>query len=114
MPEPAPSSLDRLIPPEILRDGFYDLIQRLARDPSVRTILEIGSSAGQGSTAAFVAGIRANPARPNLFCLELSKPRFQALRETYANEPQVRPYNGSSVPASAFPSEADVASFYQS
>src|SRR6476619_2112534 len=99
MPPLQSSSLDQVIPPEILHDELYDLIERLARDPRVGSILEIGSSAGQGSTAAFVSGIKDNPTRPTLFCIEISKPRFHALRETYATNPQVRPYNASSVPA---------------
>src|SRR6478736_699168 len=93
------SSLDQVIPPEILHDELYDLIERLARDPRVRSILEIGSSAGQGSTAAFISGIKDNPTRPTLFGLELSKPRFQLLRDTYAKNAQVRPLNASSGPA---------------
>src|SRR5215218_10060196 len=104
----APSSnLDRLIPPEIVRDELYQLLERLAREEYLRTVLEIGSSAGAGSTAALVAGIRANPRRPTLFCLELSKVRFDALCKTYQREPQVNCVNASSVPASTFPSETE-------
>src|SRR5688572_8848469 len=112
MPQTVESSLDRLIPPEILQDELYALIERLARTEKLHNVLEIGSSAGQGSTAAFVAGIRANPHRPKLFCLELSKVRFEALRRAYADFPEMHCYNASSVPLSAFPGEDEVATFY--
>src|SRR4051812_23856592 len=100
MSDSAGASLDRLIPPEIVRDELYELLERLAGDSRIRTVLEIGSSAGQGSTAALVAGVRANPSRPTLFCMELSKVRFEALRNTYEHEPRVKCLNASSVPAS--------------
>ncbi len=62
---PPPSSgLDRLIPPEISNDRFYRAIERVAATPGVRTILEIGSSSGAGSTEAWVKGALANPQRP--------------------------------------------------
>ena len=54
MSPPAPSSFDRLIPPEIKSDPFYQAILNVARDPAVKTVLEIGSSAGEGSTEAWV------------------------------------------------------------
>src|SRR6267154_5149422 len=60
-------------PGEIKDDAFYYCIERLAREADLRTILEIGSSAGGGSTEAFVKGIRRNPARPTLFCMEVSR-----------------------------------------
>ncbi|HEX8521726.1 MAG TPA: glycosyltransferase [Tepidisphaeraceae bacterium] len=109
-----PSGFDRLIPPEIKDDPLYVLIERLAAEPTVRTMLEIGSSAGEGSTAAFVAGIRASDPTKQLFCMEVSKARFDALRQRYAADAFVKPFNVSSVPAEKFPSEEQVARFYRS
>jgi len=105
----APSSgLDRIIPPEIAHDRFYRAIERVGATPGVAHILEIGSSSGAGSTAAWVAGALRNPVRPTLHCLEVSTARFEALKERWRAHDFVRCYNVSSVPIGAFPSEADI------
>jgi hypothetical protein len=106
------SELEQLIAPEIINDEFHALITRLASTIPARHILEIGSSAGGGSTSAFVAGIRANPARPTLHCMEVSRARFDVLQQTYAGDAFVRCHNVSSVGVDEFPSEAQVADFY--
>lgn len=108
----AESALERIIPPEIKNDRFYEAIYRLAQKENITTILEIGSSSGEGSTEAFVLGISKNPHHPTLFCMELSKTRFFALRQRYAHLPCVRCYHVSSVPLNAFPSESEVILFY--
>jgi hypothetical protein len=61
------SELNRLIPPEIKNDEFYTAIHKIAREEDIKTILEIGSSSGEGSTEAFVIGLRENPNKPILF-----------------------------------------------
>jgi hypothetical protein len=104
--------LDKVIQAEIKNDAFYDIIYKIAKNEPVKTILEIGSSNGQGSTDAFVKGIKENPNKPKLFCMEVSKVRFDALKQTYSNEPQVKCYNVSSVPLTDFPSEQDIITFY--
>jgi hypothetical protein len=48
------SSLDSIIPPEIINDRLYSAIPNLARSAEIDTVLEIGSSSGVGSTDAFV------------------------------------------------------------
>ncbi|MBR0677637.1 glycosyltransferase family 4 protein, partial [Roseomonas alkaliterrae] len=111
-PSEAVSDLDRIIPPEIKNDAFYRLITELSATEDLRHVLEIGSSAGGGSTEAFVAGLARNPGQPKLFCIEVSRPRFEVLRQTYADRPFVHCYNMSSVAPSEFPSEDDVKNFY--
>ena len=106
------SELDRIIPPEIKDDAFYSLIRDLAATERLRHVLEIGSSAGGGSTEAFVAGLAQNTGSPTLFCIEVSKPRFEVLRATYADRPFVQCYNMSSVSTDEFPTEAEVTEFY--
>jgi hypothetical protein len=71
------SELDQIIAPEIKDDAFYRLIRDLAAGEALRHVLEIGSSAGGGSTEAFVAGLAQNAGQPKLFCIEVSKPRFE-------------------------------------
>jgi glycosyltransferase involved in cell wall biosynthesis len=107
------SELNKIIPPEIKNDEFYFLIQKLTREENIRTVLEIGSSAGEGSTEAFITGLRENPNKPQLFCMEISKPRFEALQERYKNDSFVKCYNVSSVPLEDFPSKDTVSAFYQ-
>ncbi len=106
-------SLKHVIPPEIKEDDFYYLIQKLARTERLSTVLEIGSSAGEGSTEAFVNGLSENPhGAPQLFCMEVSKPRYAELARRYADKPFVHCYNTSSVPLKGFPSPKEVEAFY--
>ncbi|MFZ1983525.1 MAG: hypothetical protein WAU91_03875, partial [Desulfatitalea sp.] len=107
------SGLDRLIPPEIRNDAFYEMIERIAAEEDIRTILEIGASSGEGSTNALVQGISRNQHQPVLHCIEISRGRFQALQRRYGRHPQIHCHNFSSVPLARFPSEAQLARFYQ-
>lgn len=106
------SELNCLIPPEIKNDEFYATLQRITREEDIKTVLEIGSSSGEGSTEAFVTGIRHNPHKPILFCMEVSKTRFTELKKRYENDDFVKIYNLSSVPLENFPSENEVIEFY--
>ena len=109
------SPLNRIIGGEITgNDGFYEAIQKIAQTEDIKTVLEIGSSSGQGSTEAFVKGLRQNPNRPLLFCMELSKTRFAELQKYYSNEPFVKCYNVSSVSLEKFPNHQQVKEFYSS
>jgi len=121
VPKPAPprigsvvSELDQVIPPEIQGDEFYFLIRQLAAGEKIRSVLEIGSSAGGGSTEAFVTGLEQNPDPPALYCMEVSQPRFQELQQRYRDKGFVRCYNTSSVSLARFPDEGEVAAFYHS
>ena len=106
------SDYDHTIPPEIKDDEFYEMISSLAGSAPVETILEIGSSSGEGSTSAFVRGVHHNPRRPTLFCMEVSLPRFTQLERAFGGDPQVRCYNVTSVPLDRFPSDREVTDFY--
>ena len=61
------SDLDVIIPAEISGDIFYDLIEALAAKEELSNVLEIGSSAGDGSTQAFVSGLKRNKYKSS-FC----------------------------------------------
>ncbi len=108
------TTLDQLIPPEIRNDSLYRAIVRVAATPGVQHILEIGSSAGAGSTEAFIEGALLNPARPTLHCIEVSDVRYEALRRRHASRPFVRCYHASSVPPDRVASPAEVSEFYRS
>ena len=107
------SDYDHTIPAEIKNDEFYDLISSIASAAPVTTMLEIGSSNGEGSTSAFVQGIKQNPGRPTLYCMEVSQPRYKELTRRFAGEPQVRCYNVTSVPLDRFPTNAEITDFYR-
>lgn len=105
--------LNYLIPPEISNDEFYIALQKLAREEEIKTVLEIGSSSGQGSTHAFVSGLRENPNKPTLFCMEISKTRFAKLQQAYIKDYFVKYYNLSSVSVEDFPTEDEIREFYE-
>jgi hypothetical protein len=105
--------LDDLIPPEIAGDQFAELIEEIASTSGVREILEIGSSAGEGSTAAWVRGALRNSIRPRVHCIEVSIERHAALARRWRNQPFVHCHNVSSVPLERFPSASDVEQFYR-
>lgn len=108
--------LDQIIPPEIKNDLFSTVLRMIASNEHVKTILEIGSSSGQGSTEAFVEAIRERQDQDSvrLFCMEVSRERFVNLRKNYADDVFVKCYNMSSVSLSEFPSPGEVISFYNS
>jgi hypothetical protein len=107
-------SITEIIPPEIKNDQFYSSILQVAAQLPGKHFLEIGSSSGAGSTEAWVRGISENPHKPHLHCIEVSRPRFDLLQQTYAHNPQVHCHWGSSVDLSRFPSREEVADFYHS
>jgi glycosyltransferase involved in cell wall biosynthesis len=109
---PFNSQLDSLIPGEIKHDPFYQLIQSLVQQEEVQTVLEIGSSSGEGSTEAFVTGLRNHPKSAHLFCMEISKTRYAALQQRYQQDAFVHCYNVSSVAPDQFATAADVIEFY--
>lgn len=103
--------MDHTIPPEIRDDRFAAVIEEIASRPEVRTILEEGSSSGDGSTDAFVAGALRNPEPPKLHCVELSDVRFQRLVERHDHHEFVYCHHTSAVSSRRFASEDDVADF---
>lgn len=108
------SQLNNIIAPEIRDNEFYFEIVKLAKRKEIKTILEIGSSAGDGSTEAFVKGLRQNPGKPAMFCMEVSKIRFAELKKRYCKDKFVKCYNVSSVAVEDFPSREKVKEFYNS
>ena len=108
------SEMNKLIPAEIKHDEFYDAIKQIAREAEIKTILEIGSSSGEGSTEAFVTGIRENSHHPQLFCMEISQARFTELQNRYAKDNFVKCYHVSSVGINKFAQQKEIINFYNS
>lgn len=108
------SELDSLIAPEIINDPLYDAIMEFASYEDVESILEIGSSSGEGSTKAFLEGMeKCENDWSNLYCLELSQVRFDALLKNVGKNKRVRCFNMPSVSLEEFPTEEQVTKFYR-
>ncbi len=106
------SELDHLIVPEISKDRFWRTIRRVASTSGINHILEIGSSSGEGSTSAFVAGILDNPANPQLHCFEISRPRLELLKKCYEPYDFFNCYNSSTVSVDRFATRSEVSEFH--
>ena len=104
------SDLDVVIKPEISNDEFSRVIAEVAAKGDVRTAIEIGSSNGAGSTRALVEGLSGKP-DALLVCLELSKPRFEELRNRYSHLDWVHCLNEPSVPVKEYPTQEEVSTF---
>ena len=111
-PKSAANTYEAIIPPVIVDDGLADWLARLCETERLANVLEIGSSSGEGRTAAIVARLAENAERPRLFCLEMDRSRYQALARRFADRDFVVCYRASSVPPEFFLSEADVARLF--
>lgn len=100
--------LETFIQPEHVETSLYKKLYLLAKNETLSTILEIGSSCGGGSTEALVLGVVQNEKKPRLFCIEISQKRFDALVERYKHLPSIHSYRVSSVPPEDFLSEDTV------
>jgi hypothetical protein len=100
-----------IIPPEIKNDNFYNLIIKVIQtDKSIKNILEIGASSGDGSTEAFMIGIMDRDVQ--LFSVEVCTERFEILKFRYPNDTNFHPYNVSSISVDSFPSKEKITKFY--
>jgi hypothetical protein len=107
------SQLDYLIPAEIASDSLSEIIEEVASTEGVHEILEIGSSAGDGSTAAWVRGALRNAVPPRLHCIEVSVERHTALVERWEAQEFVLCHHASSIPVERFPSAEEIEQFYR-
>lgn len=99
-------SLQTLIRPEIINDALYRAINRIASMPAVKTILEVGSSSGEGSTRALIEGASKNGAV--IYAIEVSEERFLQLNKI--DYIYLLPVRASSVPE--LMSKSEVIDFY--
>ena len=107
------SSMDDVIDPEIVNDPFASWITDICARREVRSIIEIGSSSGDGSTQEILNGIKRRSDLPDMTicCFELSPVRFKKLVKNVSAFEVVHPYNLPSVASSEFPSEDEVEKF---
>lgn len=106
--------LDFVIPAEVSNDQFSEMIHDLVSKPDVKTVIEIGSSSGAGSTKAFIDGIRKRPDAGEMafYCMEVSTGRYAELKKFTDQYPFARAFNLSSVSTRRFPTAEEVSRFY--
>jgi len=106
------SGLDAIIDPEVNQNTqSYYVIQEYIKKVPVKTILEIGGGGG-GSTEAVIKGVVSSGNKDVKFAsIELSKGRFNHLKDKYKFAPFYIPYNTSSVTLDKLPSEEEVSKF---
>ena len=99
--------------PELTSGLFYDSLVSIAQRFPLRTVLEIGSARGDGSTTALIKGLANNTNDPKLFAIEAFPPSYELLAKRYAGNTLVHPYNVASVNIKEYPREEDIIEFYQ-
>jgi hypothetical protein len=77
-------------------DEFFQAIRNLAREEDIKTAVVIGAAIGEGSTEAFLRGIRENLNKPSVFCINGATRRFVKLERVFANDSVVTCYRISS------------------
>lgn len=99
-------------PPEIFNDVFYHtLVKTIQCNDEINYALEIGSSTGEGSTAAFFEGLKNKPNK-KLICIEGYKPAFDQLRKKYEREDWIECLNVFS--DSEFMSDDEIVQYFKS
>jgi hypothetical protein len=106
---------DKVLPPEVANDDFFDALKQLASNPELCNILEIGSSSGEGSTRALIEGVLTRNQHDHVavYCLEISEVRFKNLKKAYSDFDFVKIFRLSSVGLDSFPSVGELKDFYR-
>lgn len=109
-------TLNDIIEPEIINNELFDQIRHIVYECNMTTIIEIGSSNGKGSTQAIVDGIKATglEEQSKVFCIEVSKARYNDLIKNHKSNPFIIPYNYCSVHLKDYMPEILVKHFYES
>lgn len=89
--------MNNIIGPEITNDEFAIALETIVASFPIKSILELGASSGDGSTACFVRGMHTNTT-VQLYSLEASKERFEVLQQRYAGRARITCINAFSVP----------------
>lgn len=109
------SKLETQISPEIVNDELFKELELLASQDDVKTILEIGTGSGEGSTLAIVNGLGKNKNKKTLFTtIEISKQRAQSVIDRYRNNKNMVVYVGCSVSIEDYATDAQIEKFYNS
>lgn len=101
------------ITPEITADALAARLTYLAALPWVRTVLEVGTGSGAGSTTALWSGLHTKAPNYRLVSIEASAERAEAAARLYEQAPEVRILCGPAIADELYESEADVTTFYR-
>jgi hypothetical protein len=106
-----------IIPPEIKYDRFYyEIINIMLQDRTIKKVIEIGASSGEGSTEALLIGKIKNEQlysnKIKIFSLEVCSERYNKLKDRYQTISNFYPLNMSSISMQKFPAKNEVSSFY--
>jgi hypothetical protein len=103
--------------PEITNDSLSAMLTTLAARDDVKTVLEVGSGDGSGSTQALIAGLKSKP-DARLACLETRSERFESLKSKVLSlESRPKTFDArlsTSVPVSTWMTADQIVDFYQS
>lgn len=109
------SNLETQISPEIVNDEFSFLLREISLKDDVKTVLEIGTGSGDGSTSAIVEGLDKNTNEDKrFFTIEISKERAANAEKKYLLKQYMRVLCGCSVMVSEYMNDKDVTDFYKS
>jgi hypothetical protein len=91
---------------------MYNTLVDLASRPEVRTVIEIGSTDGRGSTMALREGLEQNPNFPavRLVCIEAVRQMYDVLAATRA--PYMKCYRVCSTPPKEHYTDAEIERFF--
>ena len=105
---------DKIIPGEISDDNFAKHIKEIASNKTNKLFVEIGSSAGGGSTKQFIESLinREDKDLCKLICFEVSQPRSARLKNAYGQHEFVCIYNQSTIKLSEYPKYTELITFY--
>lgn len=106
-------SYKKIIPAEIQGGQFFELIKDIVKRPEIKTILEIGSSSGEGSTRAILESLALLPSDyKQVHCLEISAERHLKLEEYLKSDNRFKAHRLSSITPEDFPDFEAVSNFY--
>jgi hypothetical protein len=106
-----------IIPPEIKHDKFYyQIINIMSQDKTIKNVIEIGASSGEGSTEAILIGKLKNEKQYSnkikCFSFEVCTERYNNLQTRYKTVPDFYPLNMSSISIPKFPNKSEISNFY--
>jgi hypothetical protein len=104
------------IPEIVSGDPLYNLIVDLVVKHKPKTILEIGSANGRGSTKAFIEGIHEAKLQDHciMFCLEAKLDRYNELIREVKDHSFIKCVWASSIPIDEYMTEKQIELFMQS
>jgi tetratricopeptide (TPR) repeat protein len=99
-----------LLPEEIDLELHFTLQRLIYDDDSIRSVLDIGSATGAGSTRALLEAVEHAP-HVHVYCIEPDMEKFQALAAQYAGRAHL--LNAASVPPQGYLARRELELFYQ-